>query len=117
MANDIPVYESCTRELFGRHALMASDYAVIEYTGTERVIKVRGSKYIEFDGNYFRPAEARRLANYILELADDAEKDPAVDEFASDLEEVNHQVYGYYVGEPLDELAKLLIKMGYRKSV
>jgi hypothetical protein len=66
--------------------IYTSDYARIdrpEYGGG-RVIQVRGTQYPapgerEWSSNRFSPEEARELARYLIDLADDAEIDPEAD--------------------------------------
>jgi hypothetical protein len=62
MANNVPLHDD-------GGTLYVCDYARKGSCG----IYVRGSKFIDYDGNYFTPDAARRLARYILELADDAD--------------------------------------------
>lgn len=64
MANDTLLYDA-------HSTLTASDYA--ERTSFDAGIRIRGSKFIPYDCNYFTPEAARRLALYILELADEAD--------------------------------------------
>lgn len=111
MATDEVMYDSsrnCSGWDLNTPPLRTSNYARI---GDRGKIYVRGSAYANGDTwtNPFSPNEARRLARYILELADDAEKDPAVEELASALSHSASFSVDYY------EQAQALIAEGYRK--
>lgn len=114
------VYQSeldCWPVLEGIAPLRASRYAEITEACPGRCVKIRGSAFDEYTGNYFRPEEARRIARHILELADEAERDPSLDELKSDLAAAHKAVYGLVLFTETDaKTAEVLHQMGYRKT-
>jgi predicted alpha-1,6-mannanase (GH76 family) len=106
MATDVPVYDDGL-------TLRTSHYARIHPDRTGNGIQVRNSAYADgadnWGFNFFPPEAARRLARYILELADDTEKNPAAEEMARALQDSAESSIDYY------EQAEFLIAMGYRK--
>lgn len=92
--------------------ILASEYA---RTVDER-IQIRGTIFPEcpeenWSANSFTPNEARKLAKYILELANDAERNsPEVKDIAHDLKDAAKAGNASY-----EDLALHLVKMGYHK--
>ena len=113
-----------------------SDYAELYDMEGRKKVRVRGSVYQEY-ANYFQPEDARKLARYILELADDAERDPALEELEEDLSAAVNTASGRTtafsggsvtvagggaggavdsVSWPVGRIAESLYRRGYRKS-
>jgi hypothetical protein len=105
MADDVAVYDNGTCD-----STKVSEYARIT---ADHSIQVRGTFGVDWPAyNQFTPTEARRLAKYINELADDAERNPEAEELEKALWAAGLETP---LGFSMGELAKRLVAKGYHK--